>query len=419
MKDRTVQYCASWAVGYLSRPCRRQQSPALRGGDQPERPELLGPGQSACRFPLPFRFHSAVPTLDLARRLSYEDPVASPCRRWHRRLFIIAHRWQYPIQQAWCLFLGVFSSVPRSGHQKPLLSAYSSKMFCTSVIPKMAPAKGKLTLLLALKQIIICMWSSLSVHLPNFCGKEILVRALEESSQLRAKEEKDLTALAESRKGLMKQKKGHSAPESQDEQRSGSNPGGNAQSVFRGPMANGVLSSFVPGPGPLKRDFCSKSSEDILIRKSQTYFLSSCSKRSAISSSYSSTRGFPQLQKSGPGAAGLLGPASLHPRVLSKKASEEGCQSSPSASVEPQKKTKREKVVDGPLEEKQNLYCSQPSDSSRPRKQKRKIPLLMPSRRNGPLILPPPPQLGYRVTAEDLDMEKRAAIQWINKVLEG
>lgn len=109
--------------GYLSRPCRRQQSPALRSGDQPERTELLGPAQSARRFPLPFRFHSAVPSLDLARRLSYEDPVASPCRRWHRRLFIIAHQWQYLIQQAWCLFLGVFSSVPWSRSHCCLLTA--------------------------------------------------------------------------------------------------------------------------------------------------------------------------------------------------------------------------------------------------------------------------------------------------------
>lgn len=109
--------------GYLSWPYRRQQSPALRSGDQPERTELLGPAQSARRFPLPFRFHSAVPTLDLPRRLSYEDPVASPCRRWHRRLFIIAHQWQYLIQQAWCLFLGVFSSVPWSRSHCCLLTA--------------------------------------------------------------------------------------------------------------------------------------------------------------------------------------------------------------------------------------------------------------------------------------------------------
>lgn len=31
---------------------------------------------------------------------------------------------------------------------------------------------------------------------------------------------------------------------------------------------------------------------------------------------------------------------------------------------------------------------------------------------------PPPPELGYSITAEDLDMERRASLQWFNKVLE-
>ncbi|XP_057564067.1 nuclear envelope pore membrane protein POM 121-like [Hippopotamus amphibius kiboko] len=406
--------------GYLSRPRAGRRSPALGGADPPERPERLGPAHPARHVPPACRVHSAAPTLDLARRLSYQDLVASPRRRRrrrrrHRRWFLVVHRRQYPIQQPRCLFLGVFSSVPLSGHQKPLLSACSSKTFCTKVMLKMVSAKGKLMLRLALKQSVVCMWSYLSVHLPNLCVKEILVRALEESGQLRAKEEKDLTALADSKKGLEKQKKEHSAPESQDEQR-GSNPDEKPQSAFRRLMVNGVFSSFVPRPGPLKRDFSSKSSEDTLVRKSQTSFSSSCSKRNAITSSYSSTRGFPELQRSDLGAAGLQGPGSSQPRVLSKKASEEGHQSSPSASVESQK-IKNEKAADGPLGQKQILNCSQPSDSTRPRK--RKIPLLLPSRRNGPPILPSPPQLGYPVTAEDLDLEKRAAIQWINKVLEG
>ena len=213
--------------------------------------------------------------------------------------------------------------------------------------------------------------------------KEILVRALEESGQLRGKEEKDLTALAESRKGLAKQKKGQSAQESQDKQRRGSNPGGNAQSAFRRLIINGVLSSFVPRPGPLV--LCSKSSEDILIRKSQTYFLSSCSKRNAITSSYSSTRGFLQLQRMGPGAAGLLGPESSHLHEVSDKTREECHRPNPSVSMEPQRKIEDEKIADDHLRKKQNLNCSQSSDSSRPRK--RKIPLLLPTRRNGPLIL--------------------------------
>lgn len=31
---------------------------------------------------------------------------------------------------------------------------------------------------------------------------------------------------------------------------------------------------------------------------------------------------------------------------------------------------------------------------------------------------PPPPELGYSITAEDLDMERKASLQWFNKVLE-
>ncbi|MEJ1272641.1 hypothetical protein NN561_003494 [Cricetulus griseus] len=34
------------------------------------------------------------------------------------------------------------------------------------------------------------------------------------------------------------------------------------------------------------------------------------------------------------------------------------------------------------------------------------------------LSQPPPPELGYSITAEDLDMERKASLQWFNKVLE-
>ncbi|XP_006860844.1 PREDICTED: putative POM121-like protein 1-like [Chrysochloris asiatica] len=60
--------------------------------------------------------------------------------------------------------------------------------------------------------------------------------------------------------------------------------------------------------------------------------------------------------------------------------------------------------------------CLLPSESSRPRK--RKIPLLRP-RRGEPLQLPAGPQPGYPVTAQDLDQEKRAALQHINLMLRG
>lgn len=405
---------------YLSRPRPRLPSSSLLGGDQPETTEILGPGPAhpARGVPRGGRVHSVASTLDVARRLSYEDLVASPRRRRrrHRRRFAIIHRRQYPIQQARCLFLAVFSSVPQTGHPKPVLSACSSKMFCTSVILKMASAKGKLTLRLALKQTVICMWSSLSGHLPNLCVRETLVRALEENGQVRAKAEKDLTSLVGSREGPAKSEEGHPGPERQDDLRRGAEGSRSVQSAFRRLMVNGVLSSFMPRPGPLKRDFCSTSLEESLIKKSHTRFLSSCSKRNAITSSYSSTRGFPSPQRCCRGAAAIWGPASSQPRLPTKKASEDSYHSSSSASAEPQRKIRNEKAADAPSGQSLRNRSS-PSDGSRPRK--RKIPLLLSSRRNDPLILPPPPQLGYRVTAEDLDLEKRAAIQWINKVLEG
>lgn len=46
------------------------------------------------------------------------------------------------------------------------------------------------------------------------------------------------------------------------------------------------------------------------------------------------------------------------------------------------------------------------------------IPLL-PRRGGAGRLLPSPPQLGYQVTAEDLDREKRAGLRWIRRVLEG
>ncbi|XP_071077699.1 putative nuclear envelope pore membrane protein POM 121B [Desmodus rotundus] len=49
---------------------------------------------------------------------------------------------------------------------------------------------------------------------------------------------------------------------------------------------------------------------------------------------------------------------------------------------------------------------------------KRKFPLL-PHRRGDPLRLPPAPQLGYRVTTEDIDEEKRALWRRISRALSG
>ncbi|KAG8523001.1 Nuclear envelope pore membrane protein POM 121 [Galemys pyrenaicus] len=409
--------------GYLSRSRCRPPPPTQLAEDQRERPKHLCPAHPAGRVPLAERVHShsAAPSQDQARKL---DLVASPRRRLHRRRIVIVRRRQYPIQRARCLFLGVFSSVPWSGPQKkPVLSACGSKMFCTSVTLKMASARGKLTLCLALKQSVTCMWSSLAGHFPNTGVNETLLRTLEESGQRRAQEGKDLSGQDASGKVRAKQQEERppSASARQDRQGRPSERSGGAQSAFMRLMVNGVLSSFVPRPGPLRRDICHKGLEDSLIKKSQIRFLSSCSKRNAITSSYSSTRGFfPRQRGHAGGGAGesLWDPPSPSPQEPAKKATEESDQPNSSTSGKPQRQVKHEKASDTTSEQKQCLKnCSLPADSSRPRK--RKIPLLLPSRRNDPLILPLYPQLGYRITAEDLDLEKKVAIQWINKVLEG
>ncbi|XP_077602437.1 nuclear envelope pore membrane protein POM 121-like [Crocuta crocuta] len=403
---------------YLSWPRPRPLAPSLRGEDPPETLESLRPAHPVGRVIPSCRVHSAAPTLDVTRRLSCENLVVSSRRRRYRLRFAIVHRQQYPNHQARFLFLGVFSSVPHTRCPKPVVSPCRPKMFCTSVILKMASAKGKLTLCLALKETVLCMCSSLSGHFPNPCEREIWMRALKENGQAKAKEEKDLTSLIEEEKELAKPEKRHPVPKGQDDLRRVPECSGRLQSAFRRLMVNGVLSSFVPRPGPLKRDFRSMSLADSLIKKSHTCFLSSCSKRNAITSSYSSTRGFPPMPRSFPGTAGIQAPASYEPQVLAKKASEESYHSSSSASVEPQRMIKYENVADAPSGQKQSLRDrSPPPNSTRP--QKRKIPLLLSSRRHEPVILPPLPQLGYQVTAEDLDLEKRAAIQWINKALEG
>uniref|UniRef100_A0A8C3C445 Uncharacterized protein n=1 Tax=Cairina moschata TaxID=8855 RepID=A0A8C3C445_CAIMO len=143
--------------------------------------------------------------------------------------------------------------------------------------------------------------------------------------------------------------------------------------------------------------------------------------RNAIASSYSSSRGLSQLWKrSGVSISPLSSPASSRPQTpewpLRKAREEESHRSNTSTPVKSDKELQTEKVVETPMRKKRNSL-SPPSVSGSSGKRKRKIQLLS-SRRGDQLALPPPPQLGYSITSEDLDAEKKAALQWFNKVLE-
>ncbi|XP_062362995.1 nuclear envelope pore membrane protein POM 121C-like, partial [Cinclus cinclus] len=206
---------------------------------------------------------------------------------------------------------------------------------------------------------------------------------------------------------------------------------GSGQSAFEPLVANGAPASLIPKPGSLKRGLISQCPDDCSNKRSRTSSMSSLNNtyaggiptsiRNAIASSYSSSRGLTQLLKrSGVSMSPLSSPASSRPQTpewpLKKAREEESHRSNTSTPVKSDKELQTEKVVESPVWKKQDSL-SPPSALGSSGKRKRKIPLLS-SLRGDQLVLPPPPQLGYSITSEDLDAEKKAVLQWFNSVLE-
>ncbi|NXW49563.1 P121A protein, partial [Nyctiprogne leucopyga] len=206
---------------------------------------------------------------------------------------------------------------------------------------------------------------------------------------------------------------------------------GSGQSAFEPLVTNGAPASLIPKPGSLKRSLVSHCPDNCSNKRSRTSSMSSLnntyaggipsSVRNAIASSYSSSRGLSQLWKrSGVSMSPLSSPASSRPQTpewpLKKAREEELHCSNASTPVKSDKELQTEKAVETPVRKKQNSL-SPLSASGSSGKRKRKIQLLS-SCRGDQLVLPPPPQLGYSITSEDLDAEKKAALQWFNKVLE-
>uniref|UniRef100_A0A8C9BDP6 POM121-like protein 1 n=1 Tax=Phocoena sinus TaxID=42100 RepID=A0A8C9BDP6_PHOSS len=244
------------------------------------------------------------------------------------------------------------------------------------------------------------LWGSLSPSSGETIGRNCVPNYSTEKTVLRA--------LGESGQGMAKQEEVPTVTGRNEDQRSGPNDTGDARSAFR-PLGS---SFFVPRPGPLQRDLHAKWAEDRSTRKQQTSCLSSCPQRNAITSSYSSTRGFPPVDR-------RRGPAIPHglSQKSAKKGSKEGPPSPSATPVVSQRKSQPDKDAEATRGQKGPWRNgSHTSDSPRPRK--RRIPLL-PHRRGDPLKLPPAPEPGFRVTAEDLDSEKEAAFRRINSALRG
>uniref|UniRef100_G3SE92 Uncharacterized protein n=1 Tax=Gorilla gorilla gorilla TaxID=9595 RepID=G3SE92_GORGO len=227
---------------------------------------------------------------------------------------------------------------------------------------------------------------------PDMFPGKIVLRALKERQ--------------ESGAGMPEQDKDPRVQENPDDQRTVPEVIGDARSAFRPLRDNGGLSPFVPRPRPLQTDLHAQSSEIRYNQTSQTSWTSSCTKRNAISSSYSSMGGLPGLKQ-------RRGPASSHCQLTlsySKTVSEDRLQAVSSGH------TRCEKAADtAPGQTLAPRGGSPRSQASRPHRHK--IPGL-PRRRGEPLMLPPPLEPGYRVTAEDLHLEKEAAFQRMNSALQ-
>ncbi|NWV80284.1 P121C protein, partial [Dasyornis broadbenti] len=242
-----------------------------------------------------------------------------------------------------------------------------------------------------------------------------------------------LNAIRQNRKRAVEEEEEEDQPfgNDQESKRRRHDSSGSGQSAFEPLVANGAPASLIPKPGSLKRGLIAHCPDDCSNKRSRTSSMSSLNNtyaggipssiRNAIASSYSSSRGLTQLWKrSGVSVSPLSSPASSRPQTpewpLKKAREEESHRSNASTPVKSDKELQTEKVVESPVWKKQNSL-SPSSTSGSSGKRKRKIPLLS-SLRGDQLVLPPPPQLGYSITSEDLDAEKKAVLQWFNSVLE-
>ncbi|XP_073685287.1 nuclear envelope pore membrane protein POM 121 isoform X2 [Garra rufa] len=339
------------------------------------------------------------------RRLSFGDPVGTASR------FIITPQRHYPLQQTGTSPIGVMPPAKWDGiHRKNVLTQRNSPTVHSPVTVKIArPDPTRSSFFNHLN-------SPEAVKSPGIgaqadpCSREAVLSVLRESRKREVDEED------------------RSASSGQKSKRRRHDSSGSSQSAFEPLLANGAPSQLVPKPGNLKRGMNSSLNEESIMKRSRTSSISSVSGapipsgvpgsvRNPIRSSYSSSQGYPQRR-----AASSLslspftspgGSRCQTPERAAKKAREEDATSPNSTSF-----VKLDKVATDPAPVSKAPVVTSTSDSGGSSgKRKRKIQLVT-TNRGDQISLPPPPELGYTITVKDLDMEKKAALSQIQKVLE-
>ncbi|XP_072230626.1 nuclear envelope pore membrane protein POM 121 [Leuresthes tenuis] len=338
------------------------------------------------------------------RRLSFTGEPLGTVGRFH-----ITPQRHYPLQQPGVSSLGVLPPVRWDGFRKKnILSPRNSPAALSPVTVKIArpdhssPSMDHLS----------CAGLSRAPEDP--CSRESVLKVLKESRK-REVEDEDRSFTTE-----------------QKSKRRRNDSGGSAHSAFEPLLPNGTPSQLVPKPGTLKRGMTSVA-EDHIMKRSRTSSISSGTvvhsprgtpgtRRNAIQSSYSSSMGLSQWKKPSAPSSPLSSPGSSRsqtPEGASKRLREDDAQSPSSASSVRSDQTASDKgPVTSKLTPAPKVAVTMSTDSTGSGgKRKRKIQLVS-SHRDDHISLPPPPELGYTVTAKDLDEEKKAGISKIQKVLE-
>ncbi|XP_062952232.1 POM121-like protein 2 [Cynocephalus volans] len=362
---------------YLSKPGPSPLSPAQMRADLPERSMNRRPARPLHHVHRVQHVHRAhpAPRHRPARRPPNWDP-ASPTAG------VVNEAWRrFPMKRPQNSVVGPLPSDWWESYLKRTIwSLRHPRATWSPVTIKITPPEGKVPSPISPPRVIHSAGFSSSEEIPDPGAKETVLRALRECRKGRMRLEEPLF------------------PESLDSKRKSPGP---RSSAFKPLIKNGVLTSFVPRPGPLKRSLHSWSSDHSLDEKpscSSMSFLPSIhtggplsSKRSSVTSSYSSSRDFSEPWK------GSVTSASLPTPEWPVRKKEKGYQSYSQVSLVSDNEFPGESVSSGQQNQKMSLPLSRPENL---------------------LSLTPSTQLDFAVPDEDLTLGKKTGLQLINKARE-
>uniref|UniRef100_A0A8D1AJT8 POM121-like protein 2 n=1 Tax=Sus scrofa TaxID=9823 RepID=A0A8D1AJT8_PIG len=356
---------------FLGKAGPSPSSPAAGRPDLSERPVNRRPAQSLHQIHRVQHVHRAHPA-----------PRHRPARRppnWDPKrpaTWVVNEAWRrFPMKRSQNSIMGPLpSDWWESYFKRSIWSLRHPRAMWSPVTIKIAPPELTVPPSASPAEVINSGGSSLSEKPPDPCAKETVLRALGECKKGKVRLEQPLF------------------PESLvSEQRILET----SPSAFKPLTKNGVLTSFVPRPGPLKRSLGPRSSDHSFNKRPSCSSRGSLvsthtggplsSKRNAITSSYSSSRDCFEPWK----------------------------RSIPNVSLQipewPVKKKGKCHHTLSPVPLVEDESPETPGSSG----EQNQIPLLLSS--PGYLLSPtPPPQLGYEVP-EDLALGKKAGLQWSNK----